>query len=55
MKLDTQTTSSSRPSVGATVAPVTETPVAEAPVAPSGTPAPMETGGAGNGRTNGSW
>ena len=33
MKLDAQTTSSSRPSVGATVAPVTETPVVEAPVA----------------------
>ena len=32
MKLDTQTTSSSRPSVGAMVAPVTETLVAEAPV-----------------------
>ena len=62
--------SSSRPSVGATVAPVTETPVveapvmetpvveapvdetpgAEAPVAPSDTPAPMETGGAGDGQ-----
>ena len=32
MKSDAQTTSSSRPSVGATVAPVTETPVVEAPV-----------------------
>ena len=32
MKSDAQTTSSSRPSVGATVAPVAETPVAEAPV-----------------------
>ena len=32
MKLDAQTTSSSRPSVGAMVAPVAETPVAEAPV-----------------------
>ena len=31
MKVDSQTASSSRPSVGATVAPVTETPVAEAP------------------------
>ena len=71
MKLDAQTTSSSRPSVGATVAPVTvtpaleapvvetpvveapvdETPVAEAPVAPSSTPAPMETGGAGDGQS----
>ena len=71
MKSDAQTTSSSRPSVGATVAPVTETPVvedpvaetpvveapvnetpgAEAPVAPSSTPAPMETGGAGDGQS----
>ena len=33
MKLDAQTHSSSRPSVGATVAPITETPVAETPVA----------------------
>ena len=47
--------------MGATVAPVTETPVAEAPVtetlgaeapaAPSDTPAPMETGGAGKGQS----
>ena len=66
MKSDAQTTSSSRPSVGAMVAPVTETPVAEAPVTetpvdetlgaeapvvPSSTPAPMETGGVGNGRS----
>ena len=66
MKADAQTTSSSRPSVGAMVAPVTEAPVtetpvmeapvnetlgAEAPVAPSDTPAPMETGGAGNGQS----
>ena len=71
MKSDTQTTSSSRPSAGAMVAPVAETPVveapvaetpvveapvdetpgAEAPVAPSSTPAPMETGGAGDGRS----
>ena len=66
MKLDAQTTSSSRPSVGATTAPVAETPVvevpvaetpvdetpgAEAPVAPSSTPAPMETGGAGDGQS----
>ena len=70
IKLDAQTTSSSRPSVGAMVAPVAETPVAEAPVtetpvveapvnetpgagapvAPSGTPAPMETGRAGDGQ-----
>ena len=71
MKLDAQTTSSSRPSVGAMAAPVTETPVveapvvetpvaeapvnetlgAEAPVAPSDTPAPMETGRAGDGQS----
>ena len=71
MKVDAQTTSSSKPSVGATVAPVTETPVAEAsvmetpvveapvtetpgaeaPAAPSDTPAPMETGGAGDGQS----
>ena len=71
IKLDTQTTSSSKPSVGAMVASVTETPVVEAPVtetpvveapvtetlgaeapaAPSDTPAPMETGGAGDGQS----
>ena len=66
MKLDAQTTSSSMPSVGATAAPVVETPVAEAPVveapvaetlgaeappAPSDTPAPIETGGAGDGQS----
>ena len=71
MKVDAQTTSSSKPSVGGTAAPVTETPVAEAPavetpvveapvnetpgaeapVAPSDTPAPMETGGVGDGQS----
>ena len=71
MKLDTQIPSSSRPSVGAMVAPIAATPVAEvpvaetpvteapvdetqgaeAPVAPSSTPAPMETGGAGDGQS----
>ena len=81
MKSDAQTPSSSRPSVGATAAPIAETPVAEvpvaevpmaevpvaetpiaeapvdetpgaeAPVAPSSTPAPMETGGAGDGQS----
>ena len=76
MKSDAQTPSSSRPSVGATAAPITETPVvvvpvveapvaktpiaeapvdetlgAEAPVAPSSTPAPMETSGAGDGQS----
>ena len=62
MKADTQTTSSSEPNAGATVAPVaktsvTEIPVAQTPVmetpvaetpARSNTPAPMETGGAGD-------
>ena len=76
MKSDAQTPSSSRPSVGAMAAPITETPVvavpvveapvaetpvagasvdetpgAEVPVAPSSTPAPMETGRAGNGQS----
>ena len=66
MKSDAQATSSSRPSVGAMAAPAAETPVAEtpvaeapvnetlgaeAPVAPSSTPAPMETGGAGDGQS----
>ena len=76
MKSDAQTHSSSRPSVGAMVAPITEVPVSEvpmavvpvaetsvaeapvdetpgagAPVAPSSTPAPMETGGAGDGQS----
>ena len=52
---DTQTTSSSEPNAGATAAPVTETPVMEAPVtetpACSDTPAPMETGRAGDGQS----
>ena len=81
MKSDAQIPSSSRPSVGAKVAPIAETPVvetpvaelpvaevpvaetpvteapvdkaqgAEAPVAPSSTPAPMETGRAGDGQS----
>ena len=81
MKSDAQIPSSSRPSVGAMVAPIAETPVAEVPVAevpvaevpvaetpvaeatvdeaqgaealvaPSSTPAPMETGGAGDGQS----
>ena len=66
MKVEATATSSSKPSVGATVAPVTETPVTEAPVAetpgaetlaaetpaaPSDTPAPMETGRAGDGQS----
>ena len=71
MKVDAQTTSSSKPSVGAMAAPVAETPVVEAPVmetpvveapvtetpgaeapaAPSDTPAPMDTGGVGDGQS----
>ena len=57
-KADIPATSSSEPSAGATVAPVMETPVVETPVAEtpvvetpatcSDTPAPMETGGAGD-------
>ena len=58
MKAEAMATSSSKPSMGATAAPVAETPVAEAPIAealgaetpaaPSDTPAPMETGRAGD-------
>ena len=81
LKSDAQIPSSSRPSAGATMAPIAETPVAEtpvvevpvvevpvaetpiteapvgeaqgaeAPVAPSSTPAPMETGVAGDGQS----
>ena len=66
MKVEATATSSSKPSAGATMAPVMETPVMEAPVAetpgaqtpavetpaaPSDTPAPMETGGAGDGQS----
>ena len=66
MKSDAQTRSSSRPSAGAMAAPIAETPVAEAAVAetpaeeaqgaealvaPSSLPAPMETGGAGDGQS----
>ena len=66
MKAEAMATSSSKPSAGATVAPVMETPVAEAPVAetlgaetpvvetpaaPSDMPAPMETGRAGDGQS----
>ena len=76
MKSEAQTHSSSRPSAGATAAPVAETPVAEvpvaavpvavapvmeapvgkaqgaeAPVAPSSPPAPIETGGVGDGQS----
>ena len=64
MRSDTQVPSSSRPSAGATVVPVAETPIAEAPVAEAAImeetpaeapialpspPAPMETGGVGDG------
>ena len=66
MKVEATATSSSKPNAGATVAPVTETPVVETPVgeapvaetpvaetpaAPSDMPAPMETGGAGDGQS----
>ena len=60
MKADIQTTSSSEPNAGAMAAsvveaPVMETPVMEAPVtetpARSNTPAPMETGGVGDGQS----
>ena len=66
MKVEAMATSSSKLSVGATAAPIMETPVAEAPVvetpgaetpaaetpaAPSDTPAPMKTGGAGDGQS----
>ena len=61
MKAEAPATSSSKPSTGATVAPVTETPVMETPVAQtpvaetpatcSDTPAPMETGRAGDGQS----
>ena len=61
MKVEATATSSSKPSAGATVAlvmeaPVTETlgaetPVVETPAAPSDTPAPMETGRAGDGQS----
>ena len=61
MKAEATATSSSKPSARATAASVVETPVAEAPVAetpgaetpaaPSDTPAPMETGGVGDGQS----
>ena len=66
MKAEATATSSSKPSVGAMVAPVAETPVAETPVtetldaetpaaetpaAPSDMPAPMETGRVGDGQS----
>ena len=61
MKVEATATSSSKPSAGATVAPVMETPVVEAPVAetlgaeapaaPSDTSAPIETGRVGDGQS----
>ena len=66
MKAEAMATSSSKPSAGAMAAPVMEVPVTEAPVtetqgaetpvvetpaAPSDTPAPMETGRAGDGQS----
>ena len=55
-KVETPATSSREPSTGATVAPVleatvTQTPVVETPAACSDTPAPMETGRAGDGQS----
>ena len=50
MKADAQTTSSSESNTGATAAPAVEAPVTETP-AHSDTPAPMETGGVGNGQS----
>ena len=60
-KVETPLTSSSEPSMGATAAPVMEspvletpvaqTPVVESPAARSDTPAPMETGGVGDGQS----
>ena len=61
MKAEATAPSSSKPSMGAMVAPVMETPVMEAPgaetpavetpAAPSDTPAPMETGRVGDGQS----
>ena len=61
MKAEAMATSSSKPSAGATAAPVmeapvtetlgAETPAPETPAAPSDTPAPMETGGVGDGQS----
>ena len=55
-KVETPATSSLEPSTGATAAPVveapvTQTPVVETPATRSGTPAPMETGRAGDGQS----
>ena len=51
-RVETPATGSSEPSTGATAAPVEGTPVEEPPVAhPDDTPAPMETGGAGDGQS----
>ena len=60
-RVETLAAGSSEPSTGATMAPVqetpaeeppvTETPVAKAPAARSDTPAPMETGGVGDGQS----
>ena len=50
-RAETPVTGSSEPSAGATVAPVEETPVA----CPNDTPAPMETGGAGDSQSWAKW
>ena len=55
-RAETPATGSSEPSTGATMAPVKETPAKEPPVAhPDDTPAPMETGGAGDSRSWAKW
>ena len=52
----TPATGSSEPSAGAIAAPVKETPVEETPVTqPDDTPAPMETGGEGDGQLWAEW
>ena len=56
MKAGAKATSSSKPSMGATAAPVmetpvTQTPVVETPATRSDTSAQMETGGAGDGQS----
>ena len=55
-KVETPATSSSEPSARAIATPVVETPVVETPVTCSdNTPAPMETGGVGDGQSSAKW
>ena len=51
MKAEAMATGTSKPSTGATAPPVVETPVVETPTPCSDTPAPMETGGVGDGQS----